>query len=216
MADAPPFQGFHPEAVTFFRELAADNSKAFFDAHRALYDEHVRAPMVALEQALAGMFGDGHLYRPNRDIRFSKDKRPYKLNAAVSFGGRGPRAVGGRHVHFDADGMFVAAGAYRMEGDVLAAYRRAAADDRAGRQLERVVDELAAKGYEIAGEALQRAPRGYDADHPRVALLKRKGLAAVRRWALEPWMFTPEAGDRILAVFADGEPLVGWLRRHVG
>jgi uncharacterized protein (TIGR02453 family) len=216
MADAPPFQGFHPEAVTFFRELAVDNSKAFFDAHRAIYDEHVRAPMVALEQSLAGMFGGGHLYRPNRDIRFSKDKRPYKLNAAVSFGGRGPRAVGGRHVHFDAGGMFVAAGAYRMEGDVLAGFRRAVADERAGRQLERVVDELAAKGYEIAGEALKRAPRGFEADHPRVSLLKRKGLAAVRRWPLEPWMFTPEALDRILNVFADGEPLVGWLRRHVG
>jgi uncharacterized protein (DUF2461 family) len=112
--------------------------------------------------------------------------------------------------------MFVAAGAYRMEGDVLAGFRRAVADERAGRQLERVVDELAAKGYEIAGEALKRAPRGFEADHPRVSLLKRKGLAAVRRWPLEPWMFTPEALDRILNVFADGEPLVGWLRRHVG
>ena len=216
MAEAPPFQGFHPEAVTFFRELAADNSKAFFDAHRDVYDEHVRGPMAALERALSGMFGDGHLYRPNRDIRFSKDKRPYKLNAAVSFGGRGPRAVGGRHVHLDADGLFVAVGAYRMEGEVLARFRRAVADERAGRQLERIVAELTAKGYALHGQELKRAPRGFLPDQPRLALLRRKGLAAVRHWPLEPWLFRPEAGDRIMAVFADGEPLVGWLRRHVG
>ena len=216
MAEAPTFQGFHPEAVTFFRELAADNSKAFFDAHRAVYEEHVRGPMQALEHAFSGMFGSGHLYRPNRDVRFSKDKRPYKLNAAVSFGGRGPRAVGGRHVHLDADGVFVAVGAYRMEGDVLAGFRRAVADERAGGQLERIVAQLSAKDYALHGQELKRAPHGFPSDHPRLALLRRKGLAAVRHWPLEPWVFTPEAGDRILGVFADGEPLVGWLRRHVG
>jgi uncharacterized protein (TIGR02453 family) len=216
MAVPPPFQGFHPEAVTFFHELAADNSKAFFDAHRATYEEHVRAPMQALERSLSGLFGDGHLYRPHRDVRFSKDKRPYKLNAAVSFGGRGPRAVGGRHVHLDADGMFVAVGAYRMEGEVLAAFRQAVAADPSGQQLEHIVAELTAKGYPLHGEELKRAPRGFAPDHPRLDLLRRKGLAAVRHWRLEPWVFTPEAGDRILSVFADGEPLVGWLRRHVG
>lgn len=216
MVDAPPFQGFHPEAVTFFHDLAADNSKSFFDAHRGVYDEHVRAPMQALERALSGMFGSGHLYRPNRDVRFSKDKRPYKLNAAVSFGGRGPRAVGGRHVHLDADGVFVAVGAYRMEGDVLAGYRRAVAAEPGGRQLERIVAELSGKGYALHGHELKRAPNGYPSDHPRIDLLRRKGLAAVRHWPLEPWLFTPEAGDRIMAVLADGEPLVGWLRRHVG
>jgi uncharacterized protein (TIGR02453 family) len=209
------FQGFHPEAITFFEQLARDNSKAFWDAHRGTYDEHVRAPMKALERSLEGLFGTGHLYRPNRDLRFTKDKRPYKENAAISFGGRGPRAVAGRHVHLDASGVFVAIGAYRLEGEVLAAYRRAVADPKVGGRLEEIVAELRAKDYIVHGEELKRVPHGFEADHPRAALLRHKGLAAVRRWPVEPWLFTPEAGDRILQVFADGEALVTWLRRHV-
>jgi len=209
------FEGFHPEAIPFFKDLAQDNSKAFWEAHRSVYDEHVRAPMEALTRSLEGLFGDGHLYRPFRDVRFSKDKRPYKEHIAVSFGGRGPSAVGGRHVHFDTSGLFVASGAYRMERDVLAAFRRAVADDRTGAQLQAIVAELVGKGYAIHGEQLKRVPREYPADHPRGELLRRKGVAAVMQWPLEPWLFTPEAGDRVLRAFADGEALVTWLREHV-
>jgi uncharacterized protein (TIGR02453 family) len=215
MVPTSSFQGFHPEAIAFFGQLAQDNSKSFWDAHRDTFEEHVRAPMKALERSLQGLFGTGHIYRPNRDLRFTKDKRPYKEHAAVTFGGRGPRAVAGRHVHLDSDGLFVAIGAYRLEGDALASFRRAVADPKAGKRLEAIVAELRAKEYAIHGEELKRVPHGFEADHPRAGLLRHKGLAAVRRWPVEPWLFTAEAGDRILRVFADGEGLVTWLRRHV-
>ncbi len=209
------FEGFHREAVRFFEQLSQDNTKAFWEANRDVYDEHVRAPMEALTASLEGLYGPGHLYRPYRDVRFSKDKRPYKEHIAVSFGGRGPSAVGGRHVHFDADGLWVASGAYRMEGETLARFRRAVADERAGAALEAIVAELTAKGYRIHGEELKRVPREYPSDHPRGGLLRHKGIAAVRPWPLEPWVFTPEAGDRVLSACADGEALVTWLREHV-
>jgi len=215
MREPAAFQGFHREAIAFFEGLAADNSRAYWEAHRDVYESHVRAPMEALAGSLEGLFGSAHLYRPYRDLRFTKDKRPYKENAAVSFGGRGPRAAAGRHVHLDAGGIFVAAGAYRLEGETLAAYRRAAAAPRPGEALRRVLDELKAQGYEIHGEQLKRAPQGVAPDHPRAGLLRRKGVAAVRTWSVEPWLFTPEAGDRIVRALADAEPLVAWLQSHV-
>jgi len=215
MTEPDAFQGFQREAVSFFEGLAADNSRAYWDAHRDVYERHVRAPMEALARSLEGLFGSAHLYRPYRDLRFTKDKRPYKEQVAVSFGGRGPRSVGGRHVHLDTSGLFVAAGAYRLEGDTLAAYRRAVAVDGPGEALRRIVAELEQAGYEIHGEQLKRSPQGFAADHPRVALLRRKGVAAVRSWRLEPWLFTPEAGDRIVRALAGAEPLVAWLRAHL-
>lgn len=215
MTEPDVFKGFHREAVRFFVGLARDNSKAYWQENRDLYEQHVRAPMETLARSLEGLFGSAHLYRPYRDLRFAKDKRPYKEQVAVSFGGRGPGATGGRYVHLDAGGLFVAAGAYRMEGAALAAYRRAVAADGPGEALRRIVRALELGGYEIHGEQLKRAPQGITADHPRAALLRRKGLAAVRTWGIEPWLFTPEAGDRIVRVLGDAEPLVAWLRTHV-
>ncbi len=216
MGDAGGFSGFHREAIDFYRDLAKDNSKAFWQAHRDVYQEHVHGPMEQLARALEGLFGHAHLYRPYRDLRFTKDKRPYKEHAAVSFGGRGPGAVAGRHVQLGSDGLFVAAGAYRLEGETLAAYRRAVDRQRSGEALRAVVDSLASMGYAIHGEQLKRTPHGTSPDHPRADLLRRKGIASVRVWGLEPWLFTPEAGDRVVQALGDAEPLVAWLRAQLG
>lgn len=214
--DPAPFDGFHPEALTFFRGLAADNSKAYWESNREAYDTHVRAPLEALAASLRGLFGDAHLFRPYRDLRFTKDKRPYKEQAAVAFGGRGPGAVGTRYLQLDADGVFLAAGAYRMERDTLAAYRRAVAEDRPARALEAILATLADQGYELHGETLTRPPRGVDPGHPRLALLKRKGIAVGTRLPADDALFRPEVADRVVRVFADAEPLVAWLRAHLG
>ena len=214
-AATPPFGGFHREALAFFRGLAEDNSKSYWEANRATYETHVRAPLMALASALEGLFGDAHFYRPYRDLRFSKDKRPYKEQAAVSFGGRGPTASAGRYLQLDAGGLFVGAGAYRMARDQLAAYRRAVQEPRTARALAAVVQRLEEEGYTLHGETLRRAPRGVDADHPQLALLKRKGVFVARSFEPAPWLFTAAAADRVVRVFADAEPLVAWLRSHL-
>lgn len=211
----PPFTGFDPDAFAYFRELHLDNTKAFWEANRHRYEEHVKAPLLALATELAGAFGEGHLYRPYRDVRFSKDKRPYKERAALSFGGRGPSAVGGQYIQIAADGLFIGVGSYMMQPEHLAFYRRAVSDDLHGARLEEIVADLLAAGYAIEGETLVRTPRPYDKDHPRADLLKRKGIFAATFWPQDEWMYQETALERVAATFAGAEPLATWLRARL-
>ena len=209
------FAGFSPDAFRFYAELHVDNSKAFWEANKQRYLESVRAPLEALARELEGAFGEWHMFRPYRDLRFTKDRRPYKEHQGLLFGGRGPSVPGGQYVQLSREGMYVGFGAYQMREDQLARYRRAVADDRAGGQLEEILAELTALGYVLEGETLKRAPQGFPLDHPRVALLKRKGVFAGADYEPAEWMYGPEALERIAKVFADGERLCAWLRAHV-
>src|SRR5690606_9762827 len=209
------FAGFSPDAFRFYAELHVDNSKAFWEANKQRYLESVRAPLGALARELEGAVGEWHMFRPYRDLRFTKDRRPYKEHQGLLFGGRGPSVTGGQYVQLSREGMYVGFGAYQMREDQLARYRRAVADDRAGGQLEEILAELTALGYVLEGETLKRAPQGFPLDHPRVALLKRKGVFAGADYEPAEWMYGPEALERIAKVFADGERLCAWLRAHV-
>lgn len=209
------FAGFHPDVLPFFDELAANNERAFWLENKERYERHVRAPMEALAAALEGAFGEPHFYRPYRDLRFSKDKRPYKLHVAVSFGGRGPSAIGGRYVHLDRSGLFVGGGAYQLDAATVARYRKAVAEPRNGEAFAAMVADLQSKGYAIEGERLTRAPRDYPADHPRIDLLKHKGIYASKQYAPAAWFYTPELLDRVARVFGDTEAMVTWLRHNL-
>src|SRR6187397_1705331 len=105
--DAMTFLGWKAEALEFFEGLEADNSKAYWQAHRDDYDELVRAPMEELLAELEPGWGEGRIFRPYRDVRFSRDKSPYKTNiaATVSEGG---------YISFSADGLGVGTGYYMM------------------------------------------------------------------------------------------------------
>ncbi len=208
------FDGFHRDWAPFFRELKANNDKPFWEANKQRYLEHVRAPLEALAGELEGAFGPAHFYRPYRDLRFSPDKRPYKAHIGVSFGSRGPSAVGGRYLQLDLGGLFAGGGAYILPPDNLAIYRRAVATEATGSELAAIVADLEVAGYDVEGETLTRVPRGYEADHPRGELLRRKGLYAGRSFEPADWFHTSEVLTRVATVFADVEPLVSWFQRH--
>src|SRR5690606_19246057 len=133
----------------------------------------------------------------------------------VSFGGRGPSSVGGQYLQIGAEGLFLGVGSYQMAPEHLAAYRRAVLDERLGRQLAEIVAGLESVGYGVHGDALKRAPRGVEPDHPRVELLKRKGLFASAHHQPSDWMYQETALERIVKVFADAEPLSDWLRARL-
>jgi uncharacterized protein (TIGR02453 family) len=217
MATAPPpagrrFTGFSPSAVEFYRGLALDNSKSYWQANRAIYDDAVKGPLVALTDELAPEFGTFHLFRPHRDVRFSADKSPYKHHQGAVTEGECGEAY---YVHVSADGLFVASGYYQMARDQLERFREAIDDDRRGVELERIVDELGRR-YEIGGEALKTAPRGYPRDHPRVRLLRHKGLTAAKQFGTPAWLATRRAATKIAETWRGIAPLNEWLGANVG
>src|SRR5689334_2606308 len=108
------FDGFPPEALRFFEQLTADNTKAFWTEHKPIYDASVRAAMVGLTDELAKTYGPFHIFRPNRDVRFAKDKTPYKTNIAASAETEGGASV---YVSFSADGLYAGTGYYYFAKD---------------------------------------------------------------------------------------------------
>lgn len=214
------FDGFLPEAFAFYAELGVEgnNTRAWFDAHRDTYERCVRLPMEELlERAATDGFGeDGKVFRPNRDVRFSQDKRPYKEHCGAIIGPSSGTARAGRYVQVDAEGLMAATGYWRFSRDQLDRYRRAVADNRNGGTLARLVRAARDAGYEIGGRELKRAPRGYDPTHPRIELLRHRSLTVSRRWPVEPWVSTVAAYEHVVATWRAGEAIDRWLEAHVG
>jgi len=203
------FRGWPVEAIEFFEGLEADNSKAYWHDHKAVYEAAVKAPMEELVAELAPEFGTGRVFRPYRDVRFSKDKPPYKTNIAA--------LVGPGYVSVSSEGLSAGSGLVHMATDQLARYRRAVDEDEAGGALDAVVAAIRDKGHECGPhEALKTAPRGYARDHPRIELLRAKGVVMWHRWPAAAWLGTRQAKDRVVEVIRAAEPLNRWLDDHVG
>ena len=202
------FEGWSEDYQRFFIGLELDNSKRYFDANKKTYLERVRGPLEALLAELEPEFGKGKIARPNRDIRFSANKSPYKTNIyAMTPGG---------YVALDAKGLTAAAGHYEMDKPQLDAFRVAVAADRSGRDLQAIVDRLETDGYEIGGEGPKRTPPGLPPDHPRARLLRHKRLYFWKGFGLQPWLGSAKAKERVAEVWRAGKPLEDWFHRHLG
>jgi uncharacterized protein (TIGR02453 family) len=204
------FTGWKAEALEFFEGLEAENTKAYWERNKATYESIVRAPMEELLAELAPKWGEGRIFRPYRDIRFSKDKSPYKTNIAAVVGGSG-------YVHLDARGLSAGSGMWEMAPDQLERYRAAVDDDRTGKALTQVVAKASTKGLGVMSHGeLKTAPRGYAKDHPRVELLRYKGLATWQDWPAGAWLGTKQAKERLEAFLTASKPLNAWLKENVG
>jgi uncharacterized protein (TIGR02453 family) len=206
------FTGFPDEAFLFYEGLEADNSKTYFTRHKQLYEEAVREPMLALTDELAAEFGPAQLFRPYRDVRFSKDKSPYKTHQGA-FVDLMPGI--GLYVEISASGLFTAGGFYTQAADQIARYRAAVDEDVTGKPLSAITDSLVAAGYSLQGERLKTKPRGFTEDHPRIDLLRHKSLYAGMHFDPEPWVSTPEVRSRVEQTWRAFAPLVDWLCAHV-
>jgi uncharacterized protein (TIGR02453 family) len=211
------FEGFPAETFAWFEGLEADNSKAYFTAQRAVYDRSVRGAVELMLEELAGELGGRvKLFRPNRDIRFSRDKSPYKDRAYGVIMDR-PDSLAPLYASISADGLFAGSGYYRLEPDELDRFREAVASDRSGPELARTVDSVRAAGVETFGEALKTAPRGYPRDHPRADLLRHRALFAGARLDRGARGIARDDALRFArATWAACAPLNAWLDAHVG
>jgi uncharacterized protein (TIGR02453 family) len=211
------FAGFPPATFAWFAGLEADNSRPWFTAHRDTYDRDVRGALEALLEELSDELGGRtRLFRPNRDVRFSADKRPYKTRTYGLIQDR-PGDLPDLYAEVAAGGLFAGAGVRGFDPAQLARFRAAVADESAGPELEHTVAAIRAAGLETFGEALKTAPRGYPRDHPRVTLLRHRALIAGAR--LEPG---PDGIARDAAIaharhaWTACAPMCAWLARHVG
>jgi uncharacterized protein (TIGR02453 family) len=212
--ETPPFEGFPPEALDFYEALEADNTKVFWTENKHVYDEAVKQPLLRLCDHLAAEFGAAKVFRPYRDVRFSKDKTPYKTAQGAVLGmGEG---AGAQYVQISAAGLLVAAGFHEMASDQVQRYRESVDDEALGTQLAAVLDAIRDAGHTVAGEQLKTRPRGYPEDHPRLDLLRYKTLTAWHEYPPQPWMHSAELADVVARDWRQMAPLNAWLERNVG
>ena len=204
------FSGFPVAALDFYDDLEVDNTRSYWEAHKATYADQVKAPFEALCGALEPEFGPAKIFRPYRDVRFSKDKTPYKTHQGA-FVGAGPST--GWYVELSPRGVRVGAGFYEAGGERLAAIRDAMADDKTGPALRRVLTKLERADFEVGGDRLKTSPRGYDADHPRIELLRHRSLVVGRSYGFDPVIHTPDVLEMVRADWQSLRPLVAWLQR---
>lgn len=207
------FEGWPKAMLAFYSELEVNNTKEFWEANREVYDRDVRAPMEALLAELAGEFGTAKVFRPYRDVRFSNDKSPYKLEVAAVIA---THEGAGRYVRANADGIAAGGGYYRMAADQLQRLREAIDDEALGAELAGLLAGLEADGFAVRSDELKTAPRGWSKDHPRIDLLRRKTLTFLREAEPGPQVHTRAALDVVAEAWRAGTPLLAWLDRHVG
>ena len=207
------FAGFPEAALDFYEGLLADNSKAYWADHKAVYDSAVRAPMQALLDDLGPEFGEAKLFRPYRDVRFSKDKTPYKTAAAAAIG---DDVQGGLYVQLSAEGLLVAGGAHGLATDQARRLRAAVAEELPGTSLQTLLDGLRRAAFTVEGERLKRVPSEYGADHPRADLLTLKTLWAARALPPDEHLHSPDLADTVASALRQLQPLNDWLAQHVG
>jgi uncharacterized protein (TIGR02453 family) len=208
------FEGWPAAALEFFVGLEADNSKSYWLAHKDVYEGAVKAPFLALTEEVRKEFGPLRLFRPYRDTRFAKDKSPYKTAAAAVTEGPGGTSY---YVQVSASGLYVGSGYYHLAPDQLERFRAAVADAKAGPKFAAAVGALRREKYNVESrESLKRVPRGFDAAHPRAALLKMKGVHVGREFGAPKWMHSGASLPRIIAAWREAAPVNRWLDRHVG
>jgi uncharacterized protein (TIGR02453 family) len=220
------FQGFSDGDGKFFKALAKNQNREWFQAHKDEYQRGWHEPMQALLEDLRdgvdpayehSELGEPKVFRIFRDVRFSKDKSPYKTFVAgvlpmkrTAKVTETPAAV---YMHFGTDNV-IASGLYMMDGPSLARYRAAVADEARGKEVTKILGKLEKAGFSVAAMSegtLKRVPKGFDPEHPRADLLKRKSLGVAFPASARGQLASPEFGPWLVQNARKVVPLVEWL-----
>ncbi|MEN1681360.1 MAG: DUF2461 domain-containing protein [Planctomycetota bacterium] len=226
---AASFPGFPLGLLHFLEELSRHNKKPWFDKNKERYEREVREPalefIAAMEKPLKKISphflaqpkkAGGSLMRIHRDIRFSKDKTPYKTNVGIQFRHERGKDVHapGFYFHIDTEQVFLGAGVWHPESSALAAIRRAIDEDP--KRWRRAKSGKAFREHlEQAGDTLKRPPQGYPADHPEIVDLKRKDHFAMGTLSHDD-LFDPDVVAKTAAVFKASKPYLAFLCEAVG
>jgi len=227
MATFGEFQGFPREAVQFYEDLVRNNDKDWFQEHKAVYQKMVLAPAVDFVRVMGerlrtlspGVVADtrtngaGSIFRIYRDMRFSKDKRPYKTYLGAYFwdGMRKKMEHPGFYFQVEPGKLMLAAGWHEPPRVALGAFRDAVVDPQLGPALRDAVEQVEAAGiYEIGGKHYKRTPRGYDLDHPNAQYLLYNGLFTTFEGPIPDEFYSAELIDFCAAHWTAMLPLHAW------
>ena len=212
LAVAQKFSGIPHEAFVFYDGLVANNTKAWWTEHKADYDRFVKEPLDAMLAELEDEFGKAALFRPYRDVRFSKDKTPYKEHQG---GFVGAEDAMGWYVQISRDGLMVAGGWYSAQGKQLARWRDAVGSPNVT-TLRAAIAKAEKAGLVVGGDVMKTRPRGVPEDHPDLDLLKHRTLTVEQRLGDPAWASTRQALTKVRGLWRAMTPLVEWLVDHVG
>jgi uncharacterized protein (TIGR02453 family) len=220
---------FTPELFDFLAELADNNTREWLAANRDRYRAQVQEPLLrfiadfaAPLRAISPAFvadprpSGGSMFRIHRDVRFSRDKSPYKTHAAAQFRHRGGRDAHapGFYLHLEPGTVFAAAGSWHPDREHLDRIRAAIVEHpRKWRSV--LADRDFAAHHHLPGDSLVRAPRGFDPDHPLIEDLKRKDFIAVEALS-QSAAYRAGFIDRVAESFAAAAPLVRFLTEAQG
>ena len=206
------FTGIPAEAFEFYEGLSADNTKTWWTAHKHEYDAFVKEPLAALLAELEDEFGTASLFRPYRDVRFSKDKTPYKDHQGGFVGAEDGM---GWYVQVSRNGLFVAGGWYNGEGKQLQRWRDAV-DSTNVATLQQALATAKKCGLELGGDVMKTRPRGVPEDHPHLDLLRHRSVTVEKQLGIPSWAGTRTALTKVRGLWRAMTPLVEWLVDHVG
>lgn len=217
---------FSPDLFAFLSDLREHNDRAWFQANKLRYEEAVREPALEFIADFAPFLREisphfvadlrpvgGSLFRIHRDVRFSKDKSPYKRHTGISFRHDRARDVHapGFYLHLEPGSVWAGTGIWHPDGTALAKLRDAVVADP-DRWMRVAHGEPFAGVYRLAGDSLKRPPAGYDRDHPLIEDLKRKDFigaamlseeAATGKGFLEDYARTCRAAAPFLEFLCD-------------
>jgi uncharacterized protein (TIGR02453 family) len=215
--------------LRFLRELESHNNRAWFTRNREHYEAEVREPALAFVRAMASRVeklsphlvasdrkNGGSLMRIHRDVRFSRDKKPYKTNLGIQFRHESGKDVHapGLYFHIDPRSVFLGVGMWRPDADALAAVRKGIDEDPKG--WKRASRGKRFRDYwGLSGESLKRAPLGYPVDHPWIEDLKRKDHIAICPLTTRD-VTRPDLVEFVATRFRRGKPYLAWLAEAVG
>jgi len=219
-----------PELFRFLAELARNNRREWFERNKARYESDVKGPALRFigdfAAPLAGISPRfraipsatrGSLFRIHRDVRFSKDKSPYKTHAGLHFAHevRADVHAPGFYLHLEPGKSFVGMGIWHPDGPTLKSVREAIAADPAGWRRANAGAGVTKAGLKLSGDALKTAPRGFDPEHPQIEDIKRKDFVLIAELR-DAQVLASDFPKRFAATCAAGGPFVRWLCRAVG
>ena len=226
MISSLPFAGFPKQTITFFRQLAQNNTKMWFDQNKEMYEQQVLVPArdfilalgLKLKKIAPGVQADPRvnksLFRLNRDIRFSHDKTPYKTHLGLWFweGSRPRMECSGFYFHLEPERFMLGIGLYALPKDTLEIYRRSVVHPKHGPALAKAIAGIKKnKDYYIGGQHFKKTPQGYDPSHKNAEYLLYDGLYAGRELPVSADLFSEGLVDLCFDHYKNMVPLHRWL-----